>query len=400
MRHLKILPRFLLTLPFVIRLSIALLCVVIFLLMYMMPAAAARNPSVLTIPMVLVAWMFRKRGVYICLVSMIGVVWIFYSIKMKTVFLPVLTDISFIAGTLALLIIGLVISSQRDALDLANAARLQITRAYEQQQELNRIKDSFLQNVNHELRTPLTAVSGYIELLLEHDQHFDIAERATFLKNALYCCEELQLLVNNVLDTLQVEKQRGNLTMEELSVATVVSEVIEHTDPRRLEEHQIHLDIPKDLMVWANAQYVRQILRNLLSNAFKYTPNDTPIFLKADRYEVAGEETHTPPQVCISVQDAGPGIPSTDIPLLFGQFVRLQRDLSGRVRGTGLGLYISKQLVEALGGRIWVESAGISGQGSCFYFTLRQAHCVDTPASGENKPATLLDSQSVGSLSE
>ncbi|MFL5664867.1 MAG: sensor histidine kinase [Ktedonobacteraceae bacterium] len=400
MRHLKILPRFLLTLPFVIRLSIAVLCVIIFLLMYMMLAAAARNPSVLAIPMVLVAWMFRKRGVYICLVSIVGVVWIFYSIKMKTVFLPVLTDIAFIAGTLALLIIGLVISSQRDALDLANAARLQITRAYEQQQELNRIKDRFLQNVNHELRTPLTAVSGYIELMLEHDQHFDAVERATFLKNALYCCEELQLLVNNVLDTLQIEKQWGNLTMEELSVAAVVSEVIEHTDPRRLQEHQIHQDIPKDLMVWGNAQYVRQILRNLLSNAFKYAPNDTPIFLKAARYEVAGEETHTSPQVCISVQDAGPGIPSTDIPLLFGQFVRLQRDLSGRVRGTGLGLYISKQLVEALDGRIRVESAGIPGRGSCFYFTLRQARCVDTSAGEENKPTAMLGNQSVGSLPE
>src|SRR5258708_4734418 len=289
MRHLKILPRFLLTLPFVIRLSIALLCVVIFLLMYMMPAAAARNPSVLTIPMVLVAWMFRKRGVYICLVSMIGVVWIFYSIKMKTVFLPVLTDISFIAGTLALLIIGLVISSQRDALDLANAARLQIMRAYEQQEGLNRIKDRFLQNVNHELRTPLTAVSGYIELMLEHDQHFDAAERATFLKNALYCCEELQLLVNNVLDTLQVEMQRGNLTLEELSVAAVVSEVIEHTDSRRLQEHRIHLDIAKDLMVWANAHSLRHFLPNLLSHPFKSPPNHTPIFLKPARYEVAGE---------------------------------------------------------------------------------------------------------------
>src|SRR5260221_6009404 len=310
-----------------IRLSIAVLCVVIFLLIYLMSAAEARNPSVLAIPMVLVAWMFRKPGVYICLVSMVGVVWIFYSIKMNTVFLPVLTCIAFIAGTLALLIIGLIISSQRDALDLANAARLQITRAYEQQQELNQIKDRFLQNVNHELRTPLTAVSGYIELMLEHDQHFDAAERATFLKNALYCCEELQLLVNNVLDTLQVEMQRGNLTLEELSVAAVVSEVIEHTDPRRLQEHRIHLDIPKDLMVWANVQYVRQILRNLLSNAFKYTPNDTPIFLKSARYEVAGEKTHTSPRVRISGKDAGPCIPYVVFSRLFVQFVRVHWNL-------------------------------------------------------------------------
>src|SRR5262249_47727437 len=76
------------------------------------------------------------------------------------------------------------------------------------------------------------------------------------------------------------------------------------------------------------------------------------------------------PEVCISVQDAGPGIPADEIPLLFGQFVRLQRDLSGPVRGIGLGLYISRQLVEAMGGRIWVESSGISGQGSRFCFTL------------------------------
>src|SRR5258708_28753137 len=114
--------------------------------------------------------------------------------------------------------------------------------------------------------------------------------------------------------------QRGNLTLEELSVAAVVSEVIEHTDSRRLQEHRIHLDIAKDLMVWANAQYVRQILRNLLSNAFKYTPNDTPIFLKSARYEVAGEEAHTSPPVCSSVQDAGPRITSADIPLFSVQY--------------------------------------------------------------------------------
>jgi signal transduction histidine kinase len=74
--------------------------------------------------------------------------------------------------------------------------------------------------------------------------------------------------------------------------------------------------------------------------------------------------------VCISVKDSGPGIPQDEIPLLFGQFVRLKRDLRGRVRGTGLGLYISKHLVEAMGGRIWVESTGIPGEGSRFCFTL------------------------------
>jgi signal transduction histidine kinase len=74
--------------------------------------------------------------------------------------------------------------------------------------------------------------------------------------------------------------------------------------------------------------------------------------------------------VCVSVQDAGPGIPPLEASVLFGKFVRLKRDLVGSVRGTGLGLYISKQLVEAMGGNIWVESTGIAGQGSRFSFTL------------------------------
>jgi signal transduction histidine kinase len=74
--------------------------------------------------------------------------------------------------------------------------------------------------------------------------------------------------------------------------------------------------------------------------------------------------------VCVSVQDTGPGIPPSEAPVLFGKFVRLKRDLVGSVRGTGLGLYISKQLVEAMGGNIWVESTGIAGQGSRFSFTI------------------------------
>ncbi len=399
LRYLKALPRFLLTLPFMMRLSIAVFCVIFFLAVYMMPQMVVRNPSILLIPMALVAWMFRRRGVYICLVSIDSAAWVFYSIKLGTILLPGSYIIAFIAGTLALLIIGMVISSQRDSLDLANAARLQITRAYEQQQELNQIKDRFLQNVNHELRTPLTAVSGYIELLLEHDDQFDSATRVAFLNNALYCCEELQLLVNNVLDTIQIEQRMEQLTLEELSVAEVVNEVIEHGDPRRLQEHRVHLDIPADLMVWANAQYMRQIFRNLLSNAFKYTPNDSPIFIKAGRYDNAAEEMHAQPQICIGVQDAGPGIPPADIPLLFGQFVRLQRDLSGKVRGTGLGLHITKQLVEALGGRIWVESTGIPGRGSCFYFTLREASCPKVASSVQSEPTCTGDAQSV-SISE
>ncbi len=96
----------------------------------------------------------------------------------------------------------------------------------------------------------------------------------------------------------------------------------------------------------------------------------TPIFVRAI-LDGAGDADEA--MVRIQVQDEGPGIPPSEAPLLFGKFARLQRDLSGSIRGTGLGLYINKQLVESMGGRIWLESSGIKGEGSLFCFTLKMA---------------------------
>jgi signal transduction histidine kinase len=273
-------------------------------------------------------------------------------------------------GLGALLIVGLLISSLRDVIDLSEDAHMQIALIYEKQQQLNEIKDQFILNVNHELRTPLTAVYGYLELLRNYNGQIDAEMQAKFVENAMHSCEELQLLTNNILDTIQVANERNHLKLEELYVADIVYEVITSLDPRRLQEHPVEIDIPEHLVIFAQDQYVRQILRNLLSNAFKYAPVETPINIRAYLYGKTVQKTHPAPEVCISVQDCGPGIPPEEIPRLFGQFVRLERDLSGKVRGTGLGLYVSKQLVEAMNGSIWVESTGVVGEGSCFNFTL------------------------------
>jgi signal transduction histidine kinase len=126
------------------------------------------------------------------------------------------------------------------------------------------------------------------------------------------------------------------------------------------------MEIPEHFTIWADRHYVRQILRNLLSNAFKHSPKQTAVVISATLHEPTT-------QVCISVKDAGPGIPPDELPLLFGKFVRLKRDLAGTVPGSGLGLYISKQFVEAMGGHMWAESSGQVGEGSRFCFTLRAA---------------------------
>ena len=370
MRHLDAFPRFLLKLPFVVRLGVAVLCVAFFLSLFMMVSPAARTPSMLAIPVALVGWMFRKRGVFICLAAMVLVLWVFYGLKAKNMLLPSSLIISFIAATLALVVVGFLVSLLRDSLDVVDAARLQSARALEQEQQLNWAKDQLILNVNHELRTPLTAISGYIEILLEYNERLDAEARLKYLKHAMDGCDDLQMLIGNILDALRIDSGEEYLNLQGFSALQAVRACLKLTDPGWLQSHHVRLDISEELVILANEQYFRQVLRNLLSNAFKYTPADTEVLVSAGPYDDAAQPSDPASQVCIRVKDAGPGIPPDELSSLFGQFVRLKRDISGQVRGSGLGLYISKQMVEAMGGRIWVESAGIPGQGSCFCFTL------------------------------
>ena len=144
-----------------------------------------------------------------------------------------------------------------------------------------------------------------------------------------------------------------------------MEEVVSSLDPRDRQAHPLQMELANQSLVWADPQYVRQVVLNLLSNALKYTPTQTPILLRTSLR--GGPETQ---RVCITVQDGGPGIPPAEQPLLFQKFVRLRRDLAGTIGGSGLGLYLCKRLVEAMGGQIWVESSGKAGEGSCFCFTL------------------------------
>jgi PAS domain S-box-containing protein len=236
----------------------------------------------------------------------------------------------------------------------------------ELQRHLNQLKDQFILHMNHELRTPLTSLLGYLQLMQAQQGRLDAAAQARYLETAIRSGEELIQLVNSVLDALTITEEMTPPQREEIPVASLVRDVLEHLDPGEEQVVRLHLDIPDGLTVWANEQLLRQVLRNLLSNAFKYCPKSAPVVVSATVIDQDEREAHTSLSVCISVQDAGPGIPPEELPLLFQQFTRLKRDLSGPVRGSGLGLYISKRFVEAMEGQIWVESPGINGQGSRF----------------------------------
>ena len=328
---------------------------------------------IFVIPIGLVSWIFQRKGLFLSIFVFVLV----YAVKVPVFPLSLEKIVYFILGAVSLIFMGLLICWQREAFELADEAQYQISVSYEQQRKLHQIKDQFIQNVNHELRTPLTAIYGYLELLLEHEEQLDVEMRKIFLEHAMQSCDELQLLVNNVLDSMsEIRERRRKLYVEEVPILDVVNEVLERFDPKTLLEHPVSVYIADYIVVMANPQYIRQIVRNLLSNAFKYCPVASPITISARLYRDIVDPYHPSPEICITIEDRGPGIPADEIPLLFGQFVRLPRDTSGHIRGSGLGLYISKQFVEAMEGHIWVESEGIPGKGAAFSFTLP---CVVRP---------------------
>ncbi len=242
---------------------------------------------------------------------------------------------------------------------------IELRAAYERQKELDILKDQFIMTASHELRTPLTAVLGYIELLEEYNGTLNADTRGDFIAKAHRGCDELTLMVNNIMDANRVQADVDNTKITDVSLhesVTHIVEIIESIATR--EQRTISITVSPTLFVMADAMRLRQVLLNLVSNALKYSPHETPI-------EISAEADTKYATVC--VRDYGSGVPLEEQNRLFERFVRLERDMNSPTRGAGLGLYICRQLIEAMGGTIWVQSTGQTGEGSFFFFTLRLA---------------------------
>ncbi len=242
---------------------------------------------------------------------------------------------------------------------------IELRAAYERQKELDILKDQFIMTASHELRTPLTAVLGYIELLEEYNGTLNADTRGDFIAKAHRGCDELTLMVNNIMDANRVQADVDNTKIADVSLhesVTHIVEIIESIATR--EQRTISITVSPTLFVMADAMRLRQVLLNLVSNALKYSPSGTQI-------EISAEVDTQYATVC--VRDYGSGVPLAEQNRLFERFVRLERDMNSPIRGAGLGLYICRQLIEAMGGTIWVQSTGQMGEGSLFFFTLRLA---------------------------
>jgi signal transduction histidine kinase len=256
-----------------------------------------------------------------------------------------------------------------ESLDLAHEQRLQEEelrrKNYQLEQqnlaiaEANRLKSEFVSMVSHELRTPLTSIQGYAELMLEGEQLTEEQRESLTLvkKNA----ERLLGLINDLLDLSRIEAGRLDLHPASLDLACLIPEVAGSLRPLiEAKRQRLKLELGEALPpVWADADRVTQILTNLISNAHKYTLADGNITVAARPDDGF---------VRVDISDTGIGLSPEDQAQLFTKFFRTQNRSPETGGGTGLGLVITRFLVELHGGKITVSSA--PGQGSTFSFSL------------------------------
>jgi GAF domain-containing protein len=233
--------------------------------------------------------------------------------------------------------------------------------------EVDRLKSEFVATVSHELRTPMTSIRGYVDVLLMGAAGAVNENQAHFLNIVKNNTERLNILVNDLLDVSRIESGRVTLSPQPLDLREVAEDVIGDILRRSQEENKpmaLSLDAPKKLpRVFGDAERVRQILGNLVDNAYHYTPENGTIIVRIHTLN-GGHE------VQVDVQDNGVGIPLDDQTRLFERFYRGEHPLVLATPGTGLGLSIVKQIVEMHKGRIWMKSSGVPGDGSIFSFTL------------------------------
>jgi len=224
----------------------------------------------------------------------------------------------------------------------------------------NRAKSDFLATMSHELRTPLNAVIGFSELMLDGATGDINKEQKNCLDDILASGQQLLTLVSDVLDLSRVESGRTDLFLESVNMSKVIDSAVQiMTIQLNDHGHKLNVNIGDITAVKADGRRVRQIILNLLSNAIKFTPAGGVIRIEAEKKD----------NYClVSVIDNGVGIPEKDRERIFEAFVQLGYAMDGAKKGAGLGLAICRGLVEAQGGRIWVESE--EGKGSKFIFTL------------------------------
>jgi signal transduction histidine kinase len=230
-------------------------------------------------------------------------------------------------------------------------------RMHEELHDLKRqlqLQDDFVSTISHELRTPLGFIKGYSTSLLRTDTSWDEETRNEFLTIIDEEADRLSLLIENVLESARLQSKTLPLRFQPLRLDAVLRDVIARIRSR-FKELEVDIEAAPTIPIQGDGVRIAQVFENLFTNAIKYAPG-SPINVGLKQMEKS---------LRVSFTDHGPGIPAEFLPLIFERFYRIRTE---KATGTGLGLYICRQIIEAHRGKIWAEST--PGQGTTFFIEL------------------------------
>jgi len=237
-----------------------------------------------------------------------------------------------------------------------------ITRFREEEE----MKNTFTSIISHELKTPVALIKGYAQTLARPDAQWDAETARQSLQIIEEEADRLEGLINNLLDASRIQASGLRLDYADVDLESLTCKV---ADAYRLQtdQHQIELDFPKPLpLVWGDEARLRQVLTNLLGNAIKYSPAGGVIRIGGWTEQEPGVDNSS--RVVLYVADEGIGIPQQEIPKIFDRFYRVDSGLRRSTAGAGLGLFLSKAIVEGHNGQIWARSE--PGKGTTFFIAL------------------------------
>ncbi|WP_084658303.1 sensor histidine kinase [Thermogemmatispora onikobensis] len=282
---------------------------------------------------------------------------------------------SLVLATAQIFIVGcafLKISSEVRHIDQENR---QLRQQNEQLIEDQKSREQLLLILNHEVRTPLAAIKGYAELLRCYREHIPGEVADQYLQQINHACDEATF----ILDSISLPQRAGGESgVEHLDLKEAVLSVLASFAPRlQFEQRTLEIQLSKCSVI-AQPLQLRQVLRNLINNALSYSHPGSRLWITlttvrpASAPPTAETEEQQKQRIYLAIQDEGVGIPPEEQQRLFQPFQRLESAQRLAPQGKGLGLYLSKRLLEEMGGEIWLESAGLPGKGTCVWLSLRQ----------------------------